>query len=98
MQRARTKAESSLPNQKYASRKLVSQVHYTDKVNEILFHEIKLEGNRDYMTFKDFLNALSVYKIDLNNGRSIKKDEYISMGQFMFMQICQQAEMSLHLS
>lgn len=28
----------------------------------------------------------------------MSKEEYISMSKFMFMQICQQAEMSLHLS
>ena len=44
------------------------------------------------------LNSLAVYKIDLNKGRSVTKDDYISMSKFMFMQICQQAELSLHLS
>ena len=53
---------------------------------------------RDYLTFKDLLVALAAYRIDLNSGRSVTKADYISMSQFLFMQICQQGEMSIHLS
>ena len=53
---------------------------------------------RDYLTFKDLVMALSAYRIDLNSGRSITKADYISMSQFLFMQICQQGEMSIHCS
>jgi len=35
--------------------------------------------------FKDILSALASYKIDLNNGRLVTKEEYISMSKFMFM-------------
>lgn len=88
------------PNRKsklYQSKAIVSQVHYNEKQLKIIFHEIK-QGNHDYLTFKDLLQALSAYKIDLNSGRQVTKDEYISMSKYMFMQICQQAELSIHLS
>ena len=64
-------------------------MNFSERVLEIIFHEIKQDGSRDYMTFKDMLNSLAVYKIDLNKGRSVTKDDYISMSKFMFMQICQ---------
>lgn len=34
----------------------------------------------------------------MNAGRGVTKEDYISMSKFMFIQICQQAEMSIHLS
>ena len=53
---------------------------------------------RDYLTFKDLLMALTAYRLDLNSGRKVNKADYVSMSQFLFMQICQQGEMSIHLS
>ena len=59
-------------------------MHYNEKQLTVIFHEIK-QGSRDYLTFKDMLQALSAYKIDLNSGRQVTKDEYISMSKYMFM-------------
>ena len=75
------------------SKKIVSQVNYNKKVLQIIFHEVR-SGGRDYITFKDLLQALSAYKIDLNAGRNVSKEDYIAMSKHMFMQICQKAELS----
>ena len=64
---------------------------------EIIFSEFRQSGD-DSLTFKDLLSALSAYKIDMNNGRAVTKEEYMSMSKFLWMQICQQAELSIHLS
>ena len=56
------------------------------------------QPQRDYLTFKDLLMALTAYRLDLNSGRKVNKADYVSMSQFLFMQICQQGEMSIHLS
>ena len=79
------------------SKTIVSLVHYSDRILKIIFNEIK-QTDHDYLTFKDMLWALSAYKIDMNSGRQVTKEDYISMSKYMFMQICQQAEMTIHLS
>jgi len=63
-------------------------VHYSERILQVIFHELKQQGHRDYLTFKDLLQALSAYKIDLNSGRAVTKEDYISMSKFMFIQIC----------
>lgn len=50
------------------SRIIASQANYSEKILEIIFAELR-QGDRDYVTFKDMLNALSAYRIDLNKGR-----------------------------
>ena len=56
------------------------------------------DSNKDYVSYKDMLQALTVYRVDLGGGgRQVTKDDYVNMAKFLYIQICQQAEMSIHL-
>ena len=87
------KRSGDTPPDSNRSKKLPSNVHYTDDTLVVIFNEIKNknDSSRPYIVFSDFLQILHRYRVDLNNKTKVSKEEYNSMAKFMYIQICNQA-------
>lgn len=87
------KRSGDTPPDSNRSKRLPSNVYYTNDTLQVIFNELKGKKGQDrpYLVFNDVLRAMSRYRVDLNSRNQISKEEYVSMAKFMYIQICNQA-------
>ena len=88
------KRPGDTPPDSNRSKRLPSNVYYTTDTLQVIFNELKGKKGQDrpYLIFNEVLRAMSRYRVDLNSRNQISKEEYISMAKFMYIQICNQAQ------